>query len=240
LQQWLPDDLMQRIAAENNLSETAFFVRDGDKFKLRWMTPTVEVDLCGHATLATAAVLFFELGYKGERVQFETRSGIVAASRQGQLVELDFPVWEINRCAMPLGLSDALGGVPKEVFCCERDFVAVFGSEEAVRNLAPDMDALTKLERDGVIATARSRDADFVSRYFGPRVGIPEDPVTGSAHCALIPYWAERLAKQEMFAKQISKRGGELHCRERCCLSERRDRSRLIGDYRFSSASLFQ
>lgn len=232
LEKWLPDELMQKIAAENNLSETAFFVRDGDKLQLRWMTPTVEVNLCGHATLATAAVLFFELGYKGERVEFETRSGIVAAARRGDLVELDFPVWRPKACAVPKGLGEALrlteGNAaneesresqtvyprrgPKEVFCVARDYIAVFDSEQAVRSLAPDMEALAKVDRC-VIATARGKDCDFVSRFFGPTVGIPEDPVTGSAHCGLIPFWAERIGKTEMFARQISKRGGELYCR---------------------------
>lgn len=213
LEKWLPDELMLRIAAENNLSETAFFVREGEKIRLRWMTPAVEVDLCGHATLATAAVLFFEMGYKGDRVAFETRSGAVAAGRRGDLVELDFPVWRPKPCPVPKGLSEALGCAPRELFSVTRDYLAVVETEEEVRSLAPNMEALMKVDRDGVIVTARGKDADFVSRFFGPRVGIPEDPVTGSAHCALIPFWAERLGKKEMAARQISKRGGELYCR---------------------------
>jgi PhzF family phenazine biosynthesis protein len=211
LERWLPDDLLQRIAAENNLSETAFFVRTGEQIHLRWMTPTVEVDLCGHATLATAAVLFFELRHQGERIEFQTRSGLVAAARRGDLVELDFPAWPSNPCADDL--EGALGRKPKHVFAGSRDYLAVFETEEEVRELAPNMVALSKLDRDGVIATARGADADFVSRFFAPRLGVPEDPVTGSAHCSLIPYWAERLGKTGLLARQISKRGGELFCR---------------------------
>jgi PhzF family phenazine biosynthesis protein len=213
LENWLSDDVLQKIAAENNLSETAFFTKEGARFRLRWLTPTVEVDLCGHATLATAAVLFFELGHNGQRIEFTTRSGTVAAARREQMVELDFPVWTPKSCAIPNSLGKALGHKPGEVFNVSRDYVAVFDSEKDVRDLKPDMDLLMKLDRVGVIATAHGSDADFVSRFFAPRAGIPEDPVTGSAHCALIPLWAERLGKKEMFARQVSRRGGELFCR---------------------------
>jgi PhzF family phenazine biosynthesis protein len=211
LEKWLPDDLLQRIAAENNLSETAFFTREGERFRLRWMTPTVEVDLCGHATLATAAVLFFEMGFQNERIEFETRSGVVTASRRDDTVELNFPCWKAEACGSVTEIARALGRVPKEVLV-SRDYIAVFESEDVVRGLAPDMDALLKLERDGVIVTAVGKTCDFVSRYFAPRVGILEDPVTGSAHCSLIPFWAERLGKMQLLAKQISKRGGKLFC----------------------------
>lgn len=212
LDQWLADDLLQKIAAENNLSETAFFLPEGNSFRLRWFTPTVEVDLCGHATLATAAVLFFELGFKDEQVRFESRSGPLFARRQDDLIDLDFPTWRPKPCATPSGLAQALGQEPLEVLET-RDYVVVFESEKVVRELKPDMDALKNFERVGVIATAPGIDADFVSRFFAPRVGVPEDPVTGSAHCSLIPFWAERLGKTELFARQISKRGGELFCR---------------------------
>lgn len=212
LEQWLDDRLLQKIAAENNLSETAFFVPEGDSFRLRWFTPTVEVDLCGHATLATSAVLFFERGYVGERIRFQTRSGTLLASRRNNLIELDFPVWNPKPCSAPKDLVPGLGREPREVLA-SRDYIAIFESEKEVRDLTPNMEALMTLDRDGVIVTARGTDADFVSRYFAPRVGIPEDPVTGSAHCSLIPFWAERLGKTEMFARQISTRGGELFCR---------------------------
>lgn len=212
LERWLNDDLLQKIAAENNLSETAFFVPEGESFRLRWFTPTIEVDLCGHATLATAAVLFFEQGFKPEQVRFESRSGTLSARRRGDLIELDFPTWRPKPCATPTGLARALGREPREVLET-RDYVVVFESEKDVREVRPDMDALSKFERVGVIVTAAGTDADFVSRFFAPRVGVPEDPVTGSAHCSLIPYWAERLGKTELFARQISQRGGELFCR---------------------------
>jgi len=212
LDKWIEDGLLQKIAAENNLSETAFFVREGESFRLRWLTPTVEVDLCGHATLATAAVLFIELGYNGDRIRFETKSGSLFAARTEKSIELDFPSWPPEPCTPPKNLADALGRQPREEVA-SRDYIAIFDSEKEVRELAPDMNALMHLDRDGVIVTARGTDADFVSRYFAPRLGVPEDPVTGSAHCSLIPFWAERLAKTELFARQVSRRGGELFCR---------------------------
>ncbi len=213
LDEWLPDETLQKIAAENNLSETAFFVRNGDKFHLRWMTPTVEVDLCGHATLATVAVLFFESGYQENRVDFETRSGIVSAVRSEDRIELDFPIWLPQQCETPAALVRALGRQPEQILASSRDYLAVFKSEGDVRDLAPDITTLGKLDRIGVIATAPGSDADFVSRFFAPQAGIAEDPVTGSAHCTLIPYWAARLAKNKLFARQVSRRGGELFCR---------------------------
>ncbi|MGZ4961265.1 MAG: PhzF family phenazine biosynthesis protein [Limisphaerales bacterium] len=211
LDRWLDDNLLQKIAGENNLSETAFFVCEGESFRLRWFTPTVEVDLCGHATLATAAVLFFELGYQGDRIRFETKSGSLSAARRENSIELDLPAWQPEPCTAPQNLARALGREPREVFV-SRDYIAVFDSQKDVLALAPHMDLLMKLDRDGVIVTAVGSDADFVSRYFAPRVGIPEDPVTGSAHCSLIPLWAARLGKMELFARQVSRRRGELWC----------------------------
>jgi predicted PhzF superfamily epimerase YddE/YHI9 len=196
LDQWLPDALLQAIAAENNLSETAFFVREGDGFRLRWFTPAVEVDLCGHATLATAFVLFTELGHGEPVIRFQTQSGPLAASRRQELVEL----------------VRALQRQPREVQRA-RDYLVVFDSQADVMALQPDMNLLTKLDCLGVIATARGDEADFVSRFFAPAVGVPEDPVTGSAHSTLIPFWAERLGKTELVARQVSKRGGTLYCR---------------------------
>jgi predicted PhzF superfamily epimerase YddE/YHI9 len=206
-------EILQKIAAENNLSETAFFVPQGDHYHLRWFTPTVEVDLCGHATLATAFILYSELGYAGDQIRFHTRSGWLAAARRGNVIELDFPSWPPEPCPAPEQLLPGLGRKPREVLK-SRDFMAVFDSQAEVAALNPDMALLAQLDCLGIIATARGDDADFVSRFFAPRAGIPEDPVTGSAHSSLIPFWAERLGKTEMFAKQISKRGGELFCRQ--------------------------
>jgi predicted PhzF superfamily epimerase YddE/YHI9 len=213
LKEWLPDAVLQNIAAENGLSETAFFTRRDDFFELRWFTPLVEVDLCGHATLASAFVLFSELGYRGDRVRFQTRSGWLTATRPGRVVELDFPSRPPVPCEPPRELAEGLRSKPQEVLK-SRDYMAVYESEAAVATLAPDMGLLARLDCLGVIVTARGEEADFVSRFFAPRVGVPEDPVTGSAHCSLIPYWAKRLGKTELFARQLSRRGGELHCRD--------------------------
>jgi len=212
LERWLPDSILQRIAAENNLSETAFFTREEDGYRLRWFTPVQEVDLCGHATLASALVLFSELGHQGSTIRFQTQSGWLAADRRGELIELDFPARPPAPCPTPEALLRALGGKPREVLKA-RDYMAVFDSSAEVAALRPDMDRLANLDSLGVIATAPGDTADFVSRFFAPRVGVPEDPVTGSAHCSLIPFWAARLGKSELLARQISKRGGELHCR---------------------------
>jgi predicted PhzF superfamily epimerase YddE/YHI9 len=213
LDYWLPDEILQRIAAENNLSETAFFTREAGFFHLRWFTPEVEVDLCGHATLAPAHVLFTELGYQEQKVCFQTKSGLLTATRREMMIELDFPSRPPAPCAAPENLSRGLGKQPREVLKA-RDYVAVFDSQTEVAALKPAMELLARLDCLGIIATARGNDADFVSRFFVPAAGIPEDPVTGSSHCSLIPYWSERLGKRELFARQISKRGGELFCRD--------------------------
>ena len=216
LDAWLPDEVLQRIAAENNLSETAFFVgRDGN-YDLRWFTPTVEVDLCGHATLAAAFVIFHELGYRGDTIRFRTKAvGELRASREGDLITLDFPAWPAKRCdQVPAVMAGALGWVPRELFKT-RDFLAVFGSEEDIRSLKPDAALLARLDCLGVICTAPGTDCDFVSRFFAPGAGVPEDPVTGSAHSTLIPYWSARLGKKKLFARQLSQRGGELFCEDR-------------------------
>ena len=216
----LPAALMQQIAAENSLAETAFFVpRAGTtaEFDLRWFTPTVEIDLCGHATLAAAHVLFQHLGFTGEQVTFHSQSGPLRVSREadGRLT-LDFPSRPPQELlGHPTGLSDALGATPLRVLAA-RDLLAVFSSEAEVRALTPNFARIAALEYVGVIATAPgSEGIDFVSRFFAPRVGVPEDPVTGSAHSILIPYWAEKLGKTELRARQISPRGGDLWCRLR-------------------------
>jgi predicted PhzF superfamily epimerase YddE/YHI9 len=211
LPHWLPEDLLQKIAAENNLSETAFFTRDKDLFHLRWFTPVMEVDLCGHATLAPAFVLF-ETGHPQPVIHFQTKSGLLTASRRGDLIELDFPSRPPSQYPAPPLLLQALNCQPREVLK-SRDYLAVFDSEAEVASLSPDMGRLARLDCLGIIATARGKEADFVSRFFAPRAGVAEDPVTGSSHCTLVPFWAERLGKKELFARQISRRGGELYCR---------------------------
>lgn len=213
LDAWLPDDALLAIAAENNLSETAFFVPDGDGYALRWFTPAVEVDLCGHATLATAFVISTILSPDRERIVFTTRqAGVLTVERQGDLFVLDFPSRPPRSVESPPGLLAALGGpAPREVLAA-RDALVVYDDAEAVRALDPDFRALAATGR-AVIATAPGTGGvDFVSRFFAPDHGIDEDPVTGSAHCTLIPYWAARLGRERLEARQISRRGGALTC----------------------------
>jgi PhzF family phenazine biosynthesis protein len=214
LDAWLPDATMQAIAAENNLSETAFFVPRGEGFDLRWFTPAAEVDLCGHATLATGALILRKLEPGRERVRFHTRSGVLEVGREGELLVMDFPAWPAGPTAADEHerVADALGAAPAELFASTRDILAVFDDEPAVRDLAPDFARLAALPRHGTIATAPGDGVDFVSRYFAPSVGIDEDPVTGSAHCTLTPYWSKRLGKTVLEARQVSRRGGELVC----------------------------
>jgi PhzF family phenazine biosynthesis protein len=219
-ERWLKDGLLQAIAAENNLSETAFLVprEDGD-WDLRWFTPRVEVDLCGHATLASAFVLFEEVGEEGEEgpdlVRFHTRSGVLPVRREGGCVVLDFPALPASPCAEPPGLAAALGVAPAEVHATASSWMVVLEDEAEVRALAPDFAALERLGRR-VIATAPCRGrAHFVSRFFAPSVGVPEDPVTGSAHCTLTPYWAQRLGTNPLEARQLSRRGGTLYVEDR-------------------------
>jgi PhzF family phenazine biosynthesis protein len=217
LSEWLPEKTMQAIAAENNLSETAFFVRNGDSYALRWFTPTVEIPLCGHATLASAYVIFEYLDPSAEGVRFTTASGELAVRRSGKLLAMDFPSLRSEPCLPPDDLIQGLVRVPREVHHCGETgktgkYLAVYASEEDVRLLQPEMSHLARLEKHGVIATAPGERADFVSRYFVPAMGVPEDPVTGSAHCVLVPYWADRMGKKQFHAQQISARGGEVLC----------------------------
>ena len=214
LEKWLPDEVLQAIAAENNLSETAFTVPKGGGFGLRWFTPLLEVDLCGHATLATAFVLFNEGIVTGDRVTFESQSGALAVEREGDFLSLDFPARPPSPIASPPGLSEALRAEPREVHRT-RDLLVLFDTEDEVTALDPDFVRLAALDAFAVIVTAPGRNVDFVSRFFAPRAGINEDPVTGSAHCTLIPFWAARLGKRELHALQLSKRRGELFCEMR-------------------------
>ncbi len=211
LDAWLPDATLQGIAANNNLAETAFTVSRGSDFELRWFTPTIEMDLCGHATLAAAAILFNERGLRGDEVHFHTRSGLLSVKRAKDLLTLDFPSRPATSVAIPEALVRGLGAAPQSVFKA-RDLLAVFATEAEVRALKPDFALLKKLDCLGIIGTAPGDDCDFVSRFFAPSAGVDEDPVTGSAHCTLIPFWAERLQKEKLFARQISQRGGELAC----------------------------
>lgn len=222
LDQWLDDELMQKIAAENNLSETAFFVRNGEYFDLRWFTPEMEIDLCGHATLASAHVLFEYLGYEDQCVIFETKSGRLFVDREGDLLSMDLPSWLLKPFNVTKRISDALADNPKELYAT-RDLLAVFDSEEHVRALEPDLVRMAELEYICIIATAPAKDHDFICRVFAPCCGVPEDPVTGSAFCTLVPYWAKRLGKKKMVAFQASARGGEVVC------EEMGDRIRLSG-----------
>ena len=216
LQEWLPDAIMQQIAAENNLAETAFFVKTDKGYLLRWFTPELEIDLCGHATLASAHILFTELGYSKPAIHFETlKAGVLTVTRDSDKYTLDFPSRPpepVNK--LPMDLINALGGkIPVEVLR-SRDYVVVYETEADVRDLKPDFNLLAKIDTIGIIVTAEgdSDDTDFVSRCFAPAAGINEDPVTGSAHCNLIPYWAEVLEKDQLHAYQISARKGELWC----------------------------
>jgi predicted PhzF superfamily epimerase YddE/YHI9 len=214
LPRWLPDATMQAIASENNLAETAFFVKERGGYHVRWFTPVHEVDLCGHATLASAYVVFRFLEPQLREVRFDSVSGPLGVGRDGELLELDFPSRPPEKCEVPSALLEGLGVRPREVLA-SRDYLCVLDSEEEVRALKPDLARLATLDRLGVIVTSRGREADFVSRFFAPSAGVMEDPVTGSAHCTLVPYWAQKLGKVRMRALQVSPRGGELFCSDR-------------------------
>ncbi len=214
LQQWLDDDQLQAIASENNLSETAFFVVADGGYDLRWFTPAVEVDLCGHATLASAHVLFEHLGHDGDQIVFFTRSGELRVTRSEEGLTLDFPASSLNPVDVDLAVCDALGAIASEAVMLGGNHMAlyVYEFEEDVAGLQPDFRALGQAADYCIIATAPGEECDFVSRFFGPAVGVDEDPVTGSAHCALVPYWSARLHLDAMDARQISARGGRLRC----------------------------
>jgi PhzF family phenazine biosynthesis protein len=213
LADWLPDEIMQRIALENNQAETAFFVRGPERFHIRWFTPTVEVDLCGHATLAAAFVIFCIDGFPGVRIDLDSRSGVLTVRREGDWLTLDFPADPAAPVPPPRDLVEGLGAAPLEAFKGKTDYLFVYGSQQEIERMAPDFGRLARTEARGVIVSAPGDAVDFVSRFFGPQVGINEDPVTGSAHTTLTPYWAARLGKTELEARQMSKRGGRLLCR---------------------------
>lgn len=215
LEDWLDDSVLQGIALENNLSETAFFVsEEGGAYHIRWFTPVAEVDLCGHATLAAAFVIFNYLDKSINSISFRSRSGRLAVVQEGELLAMDFPSQPPHPCEIPETLTKALGSKPLEVLASE-DYLALFSKEEDIIALNPDTGMLMEVDRRGVIVTAKGNEVDFVSRFFAPKFGIHEDPVTGSAHCALTPYWAKKLNRKDMHARQVSPRGGELFCKDR-------------------------
>jgi len=214
LDDWLDDGVMQSIAAENNLAETAFFIRKDEHYAIRWFTPTMEVELCGHATLASAFVLFDQLGFSGESVSFDSLSGVLTVTRKGDLFEMEFPSQVPELVDIPKGLEEALGA---PVLSClfNQDYVVILESQEVVESLKPNLNLLEKIECRGVIVTARASNPlenDFVCRFFGPRIGISEDSVTGSAFTKLIPFWAQELSKTSLKARQVSQRGGDVVC----------------------------
>lgn len=215
LETWPDDELLQAIAQENNLSETAFFAPEGAGFRLRWFTPVKEVSLCGHATLASAFVLFNEIDRGCDEVRFETASGPLFVRRDGERIAMDFPARKLEACDPPPELVQGIRTEPREVWAVSpgRSLVLVYGREADVRGVWPDFGALAALGRS-VAITAPGDHSDCASRYFAPHAGIPEDPVTGSIHCALVPYWAARLGKREIYARQLSRRGGELYCED--------------------------
>lgn len=215
LDRWLPDATLQAIALENNLAETAYYVPAGPaRYQLRWFTPEVEVDLCGHATLAAASVILeVRRETSATRLVFESKSGELPVDREDGLYHLNFPARPHTECPANPALVEALGAAPATLLGAHY-YLCVYNSEEEVRALRPNMEKLAAIDRFAVIVTAPGRDCDFVSRFFAPAKGVPEDPVTGSAHTTLIPYWSQRLGKPKMFARQVSRRGGEIWCED--------------------------
>jgi len=213
LENWLPDQTMQAIAAENNLAETAFAVKTGESYHLRWFTPSVEVDLCGHATLATAHVLYSYYGYNLDKIRFTTQtSGLLNVVRDGENLILDFPADRLEKAEIPQGIKSALGKTPIEAYKGKSDYLFIFLSQKEIEEAVPDFLEISKLDCRGLIISAPGDKVDFVSRFFGPKVGVNEDPVTGSAHTTLTPYWSEKLGKKILSARQLSERKGDLTC----------------------------
>jgi PhzF family phenazine biosynthesis protein len=212
LKDWLPDQTMQQIAAENNLSETAFFIPEGDHFHIRWFTPKAEVKLCGHATLATAHVLFNELNFQEKQIEFNSKSGILTVKKIEDKLQLDFPADFAIEVEPVSAFAEAFGTKPPATFKGKTDYLLLFDSEETIQKLKPNIGLLLSTDARGIMVTAKGNEVDFVSRFFAPAVGVNEDPVTGSAHTTLIPFWSKRLNKTEMTALQLSERGGQLWC----------------------------
>ena len=214
LEGWLSDDILQKIAMENNLAETAFYVKQGDQYQLRWFTPTVEVDLCGHATLAAAFVLFNHENHVGDTILFHSvRSGILTVTKKEDWLALNFPTDKLEQAELTPQLTAGFNIAPRLAFKGKTDYMLVFENEEEIVQIIPSYDEIAKVKARGIIVTAKGDHADFVSRFFAPAAGVNEDPVTGSAHTTLIPYWAKRLGKSSMTAIQLSKRKGYLHCK---------------------------
>jgi len=213
LEEWLPVKTMQNIAMENNLAETAFFVKKDAQFEIRWFTPLVEVDLCGHATLASAHVIFNHLDWDRPSISFLSRSGILVVTRKGEMITLNFPSDDVHPADPPEGLLASLNVKPLESYAGNTDIMLILDSQKAVELLEPDFGLMKKSGGRGVVVTARGDDVDFVSRFFAPQVGIDEDPVTGSAHTTLTPYWSKKLGKSELTAMQLSRRKGRLWCK---------------------------
>jgi len=211
LESWISDEKMQQIAMENNLSETAFFVNEEDIFHIRWFTPEMEIDLCGHATLASAHVIFYHLNYEKEVIKFQYAKGTLSVKKNQELLSMDFPAVTSETTEITDLIIKSLGKKPLEVLKA-RDLLVVFESEKDILNLKPDFNEMVKIDHLGVIVTAHGNKVDLVSRFFAPSAGINEDPVTGSAHCMLIPFWEKRLGKNALEALQLSKRVGKLSC----------------------------
>jgi len=236
LEQWLSDESMQKIAMENNLSETAFYIKSGEEYQIRWFTPVVEVDLCGHATLATAHVLFNHENHSGDNISFHSqRSGKLNVNRQGELITLNFPTDVPKKIELTNELTDAFDIKPKEMYKGKTDYMLVYENENQVIKLQVDFRTLLKTNARGVMVTAKGDNSDFVSRFFAPQSGVNEDPVTGSAHTVLIPYWAKTLGKNELTAVQLSKRRGFLKCK---FLNERVDISGKAKTYMIGEIDL--
>jgi PhzF family phenazine biosynthesis protein len=215
LEEWLPDEMMQKIAMENNLAETAYYVKEGEHYRIRWFTPKFEVDLCGHATLAAAHVMLQHENIAGDEILFQSRSGALRVTKNGEMYTLDFPSDPVEKIEFFPELLAGFDIQPLEAYKGRMDYMLVFESEKQIRELQPDLRAISKLKSRGAIVTAKGDHADFVSRYFAPFFGIDEDPVTGSAHTTLTPYWSKKLGKNELTAIQLSERTGHLKCVER-------------------------
>lgn len=212
LTEWLSNGILQQIAAENNLSETAFFIPEADHFHIRWFTPKAEVNLCGHATLATAHILFNELNFQAECIKFNSKSGILTVRKYGDKLQLDFPADLVRPAELNPVFSEAFGIEPLAAFKGRTDYLLLFDSEDSIRKMKPNFHLLKQTDARGIMVTAKGNEVDFVSRFFAPGVGIDEDPVTGSAHTSLVPFWSARLNKTELTALQLSERGGRLWC----------------------------